>query len=51
MATYISALGTFAGQLTVSFRRGRAVAPALPRREPRGSFFRSLLGALAAWPC
>jgi hypothetical protein len=51
MAAYIIALGTFAGQLTVSLRRDRAAVPALPRHEPRRSFVRALLGALAAWPC
>jgi hypothetical protein len=51
MATYISALGTFAGQLTASLRRDRASTVALPAREPRGSLLRALLGALAAWSC
>jgi hypothetical protein len=44
MAAYVTALGTFAGQLTASIRR-------VPTTEARNSFFRALLAALAARPC
>jgi hypothetical protein len=51
MATYIIALGTFAGQLTASLRRDHAASPAVLTDRPQRSFLGALLGALAAWPC